>query len=139
MKSPFPGMDPYLEARWSDVHAKLIGFIGLLRYPPRGRLGVSEADIPLARRAPYMVWVRRGWTPEESPAYPVSLRHPLPQIPIPLRRTDAEIGLDLQPLIDRVYISGGHDDIDYRRAADPPLDPPDAAWADELLQAAGKR
>ena len=26
--SPFPGMDPYLESRWSDVHVKLIGFIG---------------------------------------------------------------------------------------------------------------
>jgi hypothetical protein len=24
MKSPFPGMDPYLESRWSDVHPKLI-------------------------------------------------------------------------------------------------------------------
>lgn len=27
-RSPFPGMDPYLEARWSDVHSKLIAFIG---------------------------------------------------------------------------------------------------------------
>ena len=27
-RSPFPGMDPYLEARWSDVHVKLIGFMG---------------------------------------------------------------------------------------------------------------
>src|SRR5262245_16681929 len=24
MKSPFPGMDPYLEAHWRDVHARLI-------------------------------------------------------------------------------------------------------------------
>lgn len=24
MKSPFPGMDPYLEARWPEVHARLI-------------------------------------------------------------------------------------------------------------------
>src|SRR5437870_2637291 len=24
MKSPFPGMDPYLEAHWSDVHQRLI-------------------------------------------------------------------------------------------------------------------
>src|ERR1700740_1853795 len=24
MKSPFPGMDPYLEAHWRDVHASLI-------------------------------------------------------------------------------------------------------------------
>ena len=24
MKSPFPGMDPYLEQSWRDVHAALI-------------------------------------------------------------------------------------------------------------------
>src|SRR3954451_18406541 len=27
MESPFPGMDPYLEARWSDVHVSLIACI----------------------------------------------------------------------------------------------------------------
>lgn len=26
MKSPFPGMDPYLEARWSDAHQRLITY-----------------------------------------------------------------------------------------------------------------
>src|SRR5438874_4914301 len=28
MKSPFPGMDPCLERRWSDVHSKLITYVG---------------------------------------------------------------------------------------------------------------
>jgi hypothetical protein len=27
MKSPFPGMDPYLERHWEDVHTALIGYI----------------------------------------------------------------------------------------------------------------
>src|SRR5256885_6518067 len=26
VKSPFPGMDPYLEARWGDVHQSLITY-----------------------------------------------------------------------------------------------------------------
>src|SRR5438046_10304056 len=26
MKSPFPGLDPYLEARWADVHQRLITY-----------------------------------------------------------------------------------------------------------------
>src|SRR5437660_821113 len=31
MKSPFPGMDPYLEQHWGDVHLNLISFAeGLL-------------------------------------------------------------------------------------------------------------
>src|SRR5437762_947009 len=28
MPSPFPGMDPYLERRWRDVHQKLVIYIG---------------------------------------------------------------------------------------------------------------
>ncbi len=28
MKSPFPGMDPYLEAHWGDVHTRLIVYTG---------------------------------------------------------------------------------------------------------------
>ena len=27
MPSPFPGMDPYLEAHWGDVHARLVIYI----------------------------------------------------------------------------------------------------------------
>ena len=27
MKSPFPGMDPFLERHWEDVHTRLIGYI----------------------------------------------------------------------------------------------------------------
>lgn len=27
MNSPFPGMDPYLERHWEDVHTRLIGYI----------------------------------------------------------------------------------------------------------------
>ena len=27
MPSPFPGMDPYLESHWRDVHARLIVYI----------------------------------------------------------------------------------------------------------------
>jgi hypothetical protein len=47
--------------------------------------------------------------------------------------------LELQPLITRVYAAGGHDDIDYRKPPDPPLEPDDAAWAAELAgQGTGK-
>jgi hypothetical protein len=260
IRSPFPGMDPYLEARWSDVHVKLIGFIGeslqsllpralraraeervlleeedesrrprsyrsdvaivqsgffpgetlmaiaggtaamiepirvrhqqapaverwvqivdvtsgnrvvtaievlspwnkrpgrlnrdyrrkvkdyargrvsvveidLLR-SPRGRLPVSEADIPIDRHAPYMACVRLGWDPYEWWAFPIPLRFSLPGISIPLRQADKPVVLELQPLIDRVYVAGGHDDIDYTRPLNPPLSSDDAAWTTALL------
>ena len=44
-----------------------------------------------------------------------------------------------QSLIDRVYAAGAHDDIDYSKPIDPPLEDDDTAWAVELLRKAGKR
>ena len=70
---------------------------------------------------------------------PLVLRHTLPKVPVPLRQTDGDVGLDLQPIIERIYAAGGHDDIDYTRPLSPPLDRDDEAWADELLRGAGKR
>ena len=29
MPSPFPGMDPYLEAHWRDVHATVLHLLGI--------------------------------------------------------------------------------------------------------------
>jgi hypothetical protein len=43
--------------------------------------------------------------------------------------------LDLQRLIERAYIAGGHDDIDYTQPCDPPLEEDDAAWVKSLLAA----
>jgi hypothetical protein len=107
--------------------------IDLLRYPTRGRMAVTEADIPPERRTPYVACIRLGWEPETWRAYPMSLRKPIPPFPIPLRSTEAPIFLDLQPIVDRVYLAGGHDDIDYDQPPEPQLSEPDASWAIELL------
>src|SRR5262245_40171344 len=56
MDSPFPGMDPYLEEHWGDVHHNLITFAqGLLneRLPPDLRARVQErivVDLPSEER-----------------------------------------------------------------------------------------
>lgn len=263
MKSPFPGMDPYLEARWSDVHVKLIGFIGEALQPllprdlrarseervlledvlgdsqayrsdvavvelprsakpaprrktataagvatldpifvsipdsvpfdrfvqiidlsngnrvvtaieilspwnkrpgrlhdayrkklddyaaggvsvveldllrgSRGRLDVGQQDLPADRRTSYLACIRRASHPSRWEIYPLSLRDPLPCIPVPLRSRDADVGLEMQPLIDRVYTAGGHDDIDYTKPPEPPLEAEDAVWAAGLVGAA---
>ena len=69
----------------------------------------------------------------------MSLRRPLPRIPIPLRQSDQAVLLELQPLIERVYAAGGHDDIDYTRPPVPPLAGEDVRWAEELLRNAKRR
>lgn len=45
MRSPFPGMDPYLERFWNDVHGKLITYIAddlNEALPPRYRAALQE-------------------------------------------------------------------------------------------------
>jgi hypothetical protein len=113
MKSPFPGMDPYLEQHWRDVHSSLI---------------IYARD------------QRRAWKPLEAEIYPLPLEQRLPSIRIPLRETDDDVRLDLQPLIDQAYANGryGHS-LDYTRPPAPPLEGSDAAWADHLLRQAGRR
>jgi hypothetical protein len=84
--------------------------------------------VPRDRRAVYL--------------HPISLRSPLPSIPIPLRRNDPEVRLDLQPLLDAAYVNGRYERrlrLAYTRPLDPPLHEEDAAWADDLLRAAGRR
>jgi hypothetical protein len=93
---------------------------------------------PASHRTPYKVCVCRG-TKAAAEIYRVPLRERLPTIRVPLRPSDADVALDLQTLIEQVYHHGRYDDIDYTLPPAPPLDPEDAAWADELLRAAGKR
>jgi len=112
--------------------------IDLLR-SSRARLEVGQQDLPPDRRTPYLTCIRRSRRPSRWEIYPMPLRESLPRVPIPLRETDNDAPLELQPLIDRVYTAGGHDDIDYRKSPDPPLDSSDALWADALLRSAGLR
>lgn len=112
--------------------------IDLLR-SSRGRLEIGQQDLPADRRAPYLTCVRRAESPGRWEVYPMPLRAPLPRVPTPLRKGEADVMLDLQPLITRVYDGGGHDDIDYRAPTDPPLDAEDAPWADGILRSSGHR
>ncbi len=105
----------------------------------RRRLAVRRERLPRGRRTPYVIAVRRAPIVERWARYPISVRAPIPPVRIPLRPTDTDVTLELQPLLRRVYQAGGHDDIDYRRDPEPALPHADAAWADEFLRAAGRR
>jgi hypothetical protein len=106
------------------------------------RGGRSVVIVPLAHRprsATYCVCVKRGADRTKGEYYPISLRERLPAVSIPLRPTDPDAPLDLQPLLDQVYRNGTYETIDYTQTCDPPLEGDDAAWADALLRAAGRR
>ena len=66
---------------------------------------------------------------------------PIPIVPIPLRRPDPDIPLDLTAALARIYANARYDlRIDYRQPPPPPeLPAEDAAWLDAHLRARGLR
>lgn len=65
--------------------------------------------------------------------WPIALRDRLPIIPIPLSAPDADVTLDLQELLNRVYDAAGYGKYIYDETPQPPLSDEDAAWARQFL------
>ncbi|MFO0850218.1 MAG: DUF4058 family protein [Gemmataceae bacterium] len=104
--------------------------IDLLRRWPR----MPAADMPACD---YCVTVSRPDARPRADFWPIRLREPLPPVPIPLRPGLPEPTLDLQALLHRVYDAAGYAYRVYADPPDPPLSPTDAAWAADVLRAAG--
>jgi hypothetical protein len=84
----------------------------------------------------YSVAVSPHWERPQVEFWPIQLRDPLPTVPIPLNRDDAPAVIDLQAVLQRLYDSAGYELYIYRRPPDPPLPPPDDAWAADVARAA---
>jgi hypothetical protein len=87
----------------------------------------------------YGICVFRAVCPGGFAAYPLRLRERLPIVRVPLRPTDADVTVDLQPLIDQCHERGRYHLLNYRLDLDPPLSPEDAVWADQILKEHGLR
>jgi len=124
-KNPFPGMNPWMQLVWSDVHTRLIGDIA-------EALG-DELPADLVARAEERVVLNEPDEGEriakaaESEVYPCALRLPLPAVAVPLRQGEPDAALNLQPLIDRCYAKGRYWLLPYDEPP-PGLDPDDLAW-----------
>jgi len=106
--------------------------------------GVNFVEIDLLRggtRPPilklpacdYYVMVAR---PQDWPRvglWPMMLRDRLPRIPIPLKPTDSDAEIELQPLVDGIYDRAGYEDYIYTTPPEPALEPSDRDWANERL------
>jgi hypothetical protein len=138
-KSGREGQDLYRQKQRECREAKVnLVEIDLLRWGRRILIAPPES-IPRERRATYQASVWRAARPTVAEVYPIPLRQPLPAIRIPLRPTDADVRLDLQPLIEQTYRNGGYDDIDYKTDPEPALDADDAEWAAQPLRERGLR
>jgi hypothetical protein len=67
--------------------------------------------------------VYRGFKVQHCEFYLMPLRERLPAIRIPLRPTDSDAVLDIQPLVEQADHDGRYDDIHYSLLLRPPLNP----------------
>jgi hypothetical protein len=115
-----------------------------------GRTSLVEIDLLRAgdampvhgnvTRSDYRILVSRGDRRPRAELREFSVREPIPRFRLPLRAGDDEPEVDLRGTLDGIYDTASYDlSIDYRGPATPPLDERDAAWADGLLRAAGRR
>lgn len=138
-KIPGEGQKLYLEKQ-QEVRAAGASLVEI-DLTRRGERVVSlpPSRLPPSCRKTYLVCVRRGWKRLEAEIYPIALADRLPGIRIPLRETDPDVPLHLQPLIDLCYANGRYETTDYRADPEPPLDPEEAAWAADVLKSKGVR
>ena len=89
--------------------------------------------IPKQYLGEYLTCVQRATQPSQIELYPMPLQQPLPDISIPLRRTDKDVLLQTQALIDQCYQDGRYWRADYSLPLRPRLSELDANWAETLI------
>ncbi len=107
--------------------------IDLLR---RGRSNLP-VNGPRSTRWPstYSVAVVRAENPQRMELYPIALLQPLPNVRIPLRNTDPDTTLNLQELIEAVYINGAYDrTLTYRGEPVPPWNEAERGAVESVLK-----
>lgn len=119
MNSPFPGMDPYLEQHWRDVHSRLV------TYASDALQALLPAD--LLARVEERVYV------ESDEAFRRAI---YPYVRVVEHGVRGPGGQATQELAGR---NGRYHTLDYTIPPDPPLDASDDDWANELLVAKGLR
>jgi hypothetical protein len=90
--------------------------------------------------APYFIFLSRAEKRPVTEIWPISLKEPLPVVPVPLLPDDPDVALDLQQAFTTTYDLLGYDlALDYAQPPELPLPKADAAWAETLLRTAGLR
>ncbi len=148
--NPFPGMNPWLEQAWGDVHASFMTYARDSlqdQLPPDLQARVEEylsvADGETdhlndgSRRfiSPDVAVTERTPSPDDDDSAADALHVSEEPIRVPLRSTDEDARLPLQWLINHVYERGRYgNDLDYARPPEPPLSKEDRLWVEPFLR-----
>jgi hypothetical protein len=90
--------------------------------------------------SPYTLMVAQAKKPYACLVWQGHFQKPLPTIRVPLLKPDADLPLDLQPLIDTLYQRRRYaESIDYARPLKPPLSAEEAAWLKRQLRTRQKK
>ncbi len=100
---------------------------------------VPAENLPPSGETRFIVCAHRDAMPGWHEVYKCPLRKRLPVIRVPLRASDRDVPLDLQPLIDRCYEQGRYYLENYKHELSPSLCPEETGWVDEQLKCAGLR
>jgi hypothetical protein len=124
-----------------EIYAATVNMVEIdLTRAGRRRFLLPQAKIRNSHRTTFQARVfRAAGKRAQFELYAMPLQQPLAPIKVPLRDGDADVIIDLQPLLERAYQLGAYDDLDYSKPPIPQLNDEDTAWADALLRAAGKR
>jgi Protein of unknown function (DUF4058) len=125
--------DAYLAKRQEYLHSGTnLVEIDLLRGGQRAPVAGAQAVCD------YCVLVSRAAEFPQAGFWPLTVRDPLPRIPIPLDPGIADVWISLQACLEPVCVQGRYEeDMDYTRAPPPPaLSEADAAWLRETLEQA---
>jgi hypothetical protein len=125
-KTPGPDRDDYLSKRTRYQ----LGGVNLVEIDLRS--GGTRPGPPPIPPCDYYVGIIRQRSVLEF--WPIRLREPLPEIPIPLSAPDPDVALDLQEVLHRTYDAAGYAKYIYQETPDPPLREDDAAWACEIAK-----
>lgn len=121
--------DKYLEKR-GEVLTSAAHFVELDLH--RGGKRMPVRALP---ECDYYALVSRAWERPRIGLWPVSLRDPLPAIPVPLHRGDPEPLVSLKQVLDRTYDDAGYARRIYQTPPEPPLAGADTDWATALAAA----
>ncbi len=124
------GLEEYRAKRATvlSAHAHLLE-IDLLRKgtrPPR-LIGLPPSD--------YFIFLTRAERRGVTETWPLSVRDPLPVVPVPLLPGDDDVSLNLSHALQTIYDEARYDlSIDYNQPPVPPLSEEGAAWVQALLE-----
>ncbi len=136
-KSPGKAVAEYLDKREKYVNSEMnLVEIDLIRTGDWTAM-IGPYLIPKKALMTYRVTVTQ---PEaiRPYLYPISIRAKLPTIKIPLRSQDTPAKLNLQELVEKAYVMGRYNRIDYTAPCVPPLVGPEEEWVNQILAAAEK-